>query len=263
MKSVLRLRKIMEPTLTATHLVVAFFDVHLETIQGKMELTPAYRVAKKFCQDLRPAIGINGGDWLDLSYLSKFTKDTPLLVEGRRYQKDLDFAKREMESWRKCFDRMEFLPGNHDDRITRFVERFPLFEGGMGIRRDYGIDELDIGWTDYNDVLAVGKLNFTHGWYWNKYHAMKHLNEMGDHIFYGHTHDHQVVVKPVRAKRQPFIAMSLGCLCSTNPHWKRNRPNDWITGIGVFEVSAAGNFSPFFVPIVDGELTYGGYTWKA
>jgi hypothetical protein len=245
------------------HMAVAFFDTHLETKDGQIEFTPAYRVAKQFCQDMRPEIGVMGGDWLELAYLSKFTKDTPLLVEGRRYQQDLEVSRVELEAWRKCFKQMEFLPGNHDDRITRYVEKFPLFEGRMGIRQDYNLDELGIGWTDFNDVLSVGKLNFTHGWSWCQYHAAWHHRKMGDHLFYGHVHDHQVYCAPVRAKRQPFMTMSLGCLGNLNPIWKRNRPNDWLNGIGVFEVAASGNFSPFFVPIIDGELSYGGYTWKA
>lgn len=245
-----------------TKMVVAFFDTHLETKDGQCEFTPAYRVAKKFCQDMHPDVGVMGGDWLELSYLSKFTKDAPLLVEGRRFRADLDLTKRELESWRRCFDRFEFIPGNHDDRITRYVEKFPLLEGTFSVRQNYGIDELGIGWTEFNDVLAVGKMNFTHGWYWNLYHAMKHLKDMGDHLFYGHVHDHQVMIKPVRARRQPYIAMSCGCLCNLNPVWKRNKPNEWVNGIFIAEVAASGNFSPIFVPIIDGELSYGGYTWR-
>jgi predicted phosphodiesterase len=239
---------------------MAICDTHLDS---KEPVTEAYKVAKQFCRDVRPDVLVVCGDFLDFSYLSKFTKDSPLLVEGRRYQKDIDMAVEELEEWRNYCLQMEFLPGNHEERLTRYIERLPLLEGKMDLRTDLQLHGMGIGWTEYNAVLSLGKLNFTHGWYYNKYHAMKHLNDMGDHLFYGHVHDHQVVIKPVRAKRESHIAMSMGCLCSKNPAWKRNRPNEWINGIGFFEVSSSGNFTPLFIPIIDGELSYGGFTWRA
>ena len=240
--------------------IMAIFDPHLDSSE---EPDRSYLVAKKFCQDIRPDVLVVGGDFLDFNYMTKFTKDSPLLTEGRRYQRDMDMAVKELEEWRNCVLQMEFIPGNHEERLTRYVEKFPMLQGKMSLREDLQLYGLGIEWAEYNGVLSIGKLNFTHGWYWNLWHTRKHLNDMGDHIFYGHVHDHQVMVKNVRAKRESYIAMSMGCLCSKNPHWKRNRPNEWINGIGFFEIAANGNFTPLFIPILSGELSYGGYTWKA
>jgi len=242
------------------HSVLAIPDTHLEV---GLEPSLAYRTAKKFCRDYKPDVIVHLGDLLDLSYLSKFTANSPLLVEGRRYGSDCNLAERELAEWRGLAGRMEFIEGNHDNRVARYVERFPALEGHMIIQADYKIVELDIGFTEFNKVLSIGKLNFTHGWYYNKYHAMKHLNSMGDHIFYGHTHDHQAVVQPVRAKRDPHMAMSLGCLCELNPQWRRNWPTEWINGVGLFEVASSGSFSPLFIPIIAGELTFNKHTWRS
>jgi len=253
------MRESIGPSKVTTR-IMAICDTHLDCEEP---FTDAYKVAKKFCRDIKPDVLVVAGDFLDFSYLSKFNKDAPLLTEGRRYQKDIDMATEELEEWRNCCHGMEFLPGNHEERVTRYIERFPMLQGKLSLTDDLQLYGLGIGTTEYNAVLSIGKLNFTHGWYYNKYHAMKHLNDMGDHLFYGHTHDHQVVIKPVRAKRESYIAMSMGCLCSKNPAWKRNRPNEWINGVGFFEVSATGNFTPLFIPIIDGELNYGGFTWRA
>jgi predicted phosphodiesterase len=228
-----------------------------------IEPSPSYKVAKKFFKDIRPDEIVIAGDLLDFPYLAKWTKDTPLLVEGRRYQSDCDMAKRELYEIRGYCKKLKFLKGNHEDRVRRFVERNPLFEGSMNIEKDLGLTEMDIQCFEMNVVYSTGKLNFTHGWYWNKYHAMKHLNDMGDHIFYGHTHDHQVVIKQVRAKREPYMAMSMGCLCDLNPYWKRNRPNEWVNGFGYFEVGASGNFTPLFIPIIHGEILFDKHVWRA
>lgn len=240
--------------------VLALPDTHLCTT---IEPSLSYKVAKKFCRDYKPDVIVHLGDLLDLDYLSKFTLNTPLLVEGKRYAADCALAERELLSWRCMTDRMEFICGNHDDRVDRFVEKFPALQGSMSVYTDYCLESLGIGYTKFNDVLSIGKLNFTHGWFWNQYHGLKHLHKMGDHLFYGHTHDHQVIVQTIRARQEPHIAMSLGCLCNLNPQWKRNRPTEWINGVGLFEVSASESFSPLFIPIIDGELTFSKHTWKA
>lgn len=241
-------------------LTIALCDTHLD---HTMPFVPAYVVAKKFCKDMVPDEIVMVGDLLDLPYLAKWNKDTPLLVEGRRYQRDCEMARKELTELNDTCGRMVFLEGNHENRVTRFIEQNPLLEGSLDICRDFGLDDLHIDFYPMNAVYASGKLNFTHGWFWNKHHAMKHLNAMGDHLFYGHTHDHQVVIKQVRAKRDPYIAMSMGCLCELNPYWKRNRPNEWVNGLGYFEIGPSGNFTPLFIPIIDGEIVFDGHVWKA
>jgi hypothetical protein len=157
---------------------------------------------------------------------------------------------------------MVFLEGNHENRLTRFIEQHPLLQGSIDIYKDFNLGELDISFYPMNVIYTIGKMNFTHGWYWSKYHAMKHLDDMGDHIFYGHVHDHQVVIRPLRAEREPFMAMSMGCLCNLNPYWKRNRPNAWVNGLGYFEIGPAGKFTPLFIPIINGALIFDRHVWK-
>ena len=239
--------------------VLSIGDSHLD---HRKPQTRSYRAAKAFAADMRPTVIVVHGDFLDFEYLGKWNRDLPLLNEDARYAKDCEYARRELAEWRSCCKTMFFLPGNHEERVNIFVQRTPILAGMIGVRKDFGIDELGIGWKEFNEVLKVGKLNFTHGWYYNKYHARKHLDEMGDHLFYGHVHDHQVAVKPVRATREPYMAMSMGCLCELNPAWKKNRPNEWIAGVGYFEIATSGSFTPLFIPIIGGELTFGRHTWK-
>jgi len=240
--------------------VVALCDPHLD---HTLPPSRAYDVAKAFVKDIKPDEIVVAGDFLDFPYLAKWTKDTPLLVEGRRYRSDCKMAKRELARWRDLCGDMTFLEGNHENRLTRYIESHPLLQGSLSIYEDFGLDAIGANYQAMNAVYSCGKLNFTHGWYWNKYHAMKHLNDMGDHIFYGHTHDHQVVIKQVRANREPYMAMSMGCLCELNPYWKRNRPSEWVNGLGLFEVGTGGNFTPLFIPIINGEIVFQRHTWRA
>lgn len=241
-------------------IVVALCDQHLDHTTPPSQ---AYIVSKQFCKDIQPDEIVMVGDFLDLPYLAKWNKDTPLLVEGRRYQADFEMARRELTDLRTSCQKMTFLEGNHENRVTRFIEQHPLLDGSLNVETDLDLRSLGVKFCPMNTVYSCGKLNFTHGWFWNKYHAMKHLNDMGDHIFYGHTHDHQVVIKQVRATREPYIAMSMGCLCDLNPYWKRNRPNEWVNGFGYFEVGTKGNFTPLFIPIINGEIMFNKHVWRA
>ncbi len=239
--------------------IVAIPDVHGD---ATAPLHPAYQVVEKFILTRKPEVVVILGDFLDMGSLSHWAKGKPKLLEGKRYWADMEMGKRRLQTLRGACGRMEFLMGNHEDWLYKFLEEQPSLTGALDIRRDLGLDDLGIGFTEVNQVLSIGKLNFIHGWYTNIYHARKHLDEMGDHIFYGHTHDHQAFAKPVRAKRHPYIAMSLGCLCDLNPHYLRNKPARHLHGFGIFEVIGDGSFTPLFIPIINGRFRYGGVEFK-
>lgn len=246
-------------------LVVALYDVHCDALTP---IHPAYHAVERFILKKKPDVVIVGGDFMNLGCFSHWNKGKPGLMENLRYWADVEVAKHRLQTLREACGQMEFLMGNHEDWLNQYLEVHPELAGspdvpsGLDIRQNLELDKLDIGFTEVNQVLSVGKLNFIHGWYTNIYHARKHLDEMGDHIFYGHTHDHQSFAKPVRAKRFPYIAMSLGCLCDLNPHYLRNKPARWLHGFGIFEVMADGSFTPMFIPIINGRFKYDGVIFK-
>ena len=239
--------------------VVAFGCAHLE--YGFVD--PSYLVAERFVREVKPDILILLGDYMDFGCISHWNKTKPRLTEQKRYLSDCDWGRGRLEKLRPHARRTVYLKGNHEDWLYQFIDENPVLEGKMSLGKDLGLDEMGIEAVRLNAVLSVGSLNFAHGWYVNEYHAAKHLRVMGDHIFYVHTHNHQVHTAPVRPERTPHTAMSLGCLCSRNPGYLKNKPSNWINGLGVFEVRGDGSFNPYFVPIINNACTYGGETWRA
>jgi hypothetical protein len=128
----------------------------------------------------------------------------------------------------------------------------------VGLRSDFNMTVIP-----YNEVLSVGKANLMHGWYWNIHHAAKTLKWYGDNIFYGHVHEHQVAVQNIRAKRKPFMAMSVACLSDINPDYRAGMPTRFQNGLLILDLHRDGKFTPHHVMIIDGVLSYGGYTWTA
>lgn len=252
------------PAPAGGHTIVFPTDVHLMAVSEEAQLHPALRLVMKFIKEFRPEVVIWGGDFLNMQAISPHARKGSNLkeLEMQRLSLDYQLGQRLLEELRPCCDYMEYLEGNHEHWAVRLMEEFPGLTGLLDVATNLTLSELGIGWTDINKVLRFGKPNFTHGWYVNKYHARRHLDEMGDHIIYGHTHDHQKVVKPVRASREPFLAMSCGCLCDLNPHYKRNRPNDWMHGFGLIEVAPSGNFAAHFIPIINREFIWDRFLWK-
>ena len=236
-------------------------DIHHEA--GK-PIVPAFYAALRFIKETGPDFVVLKGDIGEWGMFSPHTKSQPLLREGLRYKDDCEAIKRDiLEPLRPHTKRLEFIMGNHEEWVVRWVEENPGIEGKIDLIKDLELFQANIHSTPHNEVLPIGSLNFAHGWYCNKHHAAKHLDVISDHIFYGHTHDHQSHTKITRTGRNPYIGMSTGCLCNQNPYWLRNRPNNWLHGFGIYEIRGNGEFTPHFIPIIDGVFSYGGEVWKA
>lgn len=256
-------------TVQGTAYDLAFLaDVHLD---HTLPLSEAYKVAKTFILVRQPKIIVIGGDFLEMGALSHWMLNKSKLMEGRRYSKDITLANYELDDlMNRCPDsEFHYLLGNHEDWLEQYLERHPEMEGeedgigGIHLARDLKIKERGINLVALNDVLSIGKMHYIHGWYHNMYHAKKTLQRMGDNVMYGHMHTEQVETMRLRAKNVAYKAMAVGCLCDLNPYYKRNRPSDWIHGMGFVEYRENGTFSAYHINIIDGVLSFGGDTITA
>lgn len=243
--------------------VVALFDIHDDPFERPHASLVA---AKKFLKEYKPDRIIFGGDILEVASISYFVNKVPKLAEGRRYQDDINSGKKLLRGIIKHNPnaKYNFLIGNHEYRIERYLEHHPTMIGKMDLVEDLGlVSEFGMEVTPFNEVLTLGKLSFIHGWYYNKHHAAKTLDVFGDNIIYGHVHEHQVFTRNIRAERKPYTAMSVGCLNSCNPEWKRGFPTRFQNGLAVVDVEADGRFSAKHVFVIEGKLSYGGRVWTA
>ena len=243
--------------------VVGLFDIHLDPFTDEH---PSWKVAKKFLKDYQPDRIVWGGDIASVDSISYYTNKKPRLAEGRRYQDDVNHAKREIAKVvRMCPGAdHDYIIGNHEYRVHRYIDDNPAMEGKMDWVTDVGlIDDFDMNIVEYNEVLKIGMASVMHGWYWNIYHAAKTLKWYGDNIFYGHVHEHQVAVQNVLSTQQPTMAMSVGCLSSINPDYREGQPTRFQNGLLLLDMHRNGKFSPHHVMIIDGVLSYGGSVWKA
>jgi len=242
-------------------------DFHVKTLPTQRgwqaDVSPALWSALDFGDYFKPDMTIIGGDFLNFGIISKYTERDLILREGRRLKHDFELGNQildRIDKFTKPNGEKKFLLGNHDTRLATWIASNPQVEGLIGLTYNLGLEKRGYEIFREGQVYTVGKANFTHGWYWNKYNSAKHVTEMGDNIFYGHTHTVQSFCKP-NPKQMPIMGQSCGCLCELNPEWRRGRPNQWVNAFGVFYFFANGNFTFYLPIIIGGKFIWNGRTF--
>ena len=235
-------------------------DLHLDTTPTedgwKPIISNAAKAALKFCDWFQPDETVIGGDFIDFPELAKQDQKDLRKREGKRLVHDLALGNQILDRIDK-FTRKKvvFEIGNHDNRLDIFLAENPKLEGLVSLEINLKFKERGYEVIPFNHVYHVGHARFIHGWYYNLHHSKKTVIEMGDNIFYGHSHDVQSFTK-VNHARQPLIGHSMGCLCDLDPEWRKGRPNRWVNGFGVFYFFRDGGFT-FYNPIIVG----GRFIW--
>ena len=131
--------------MSKTHLIIPDSHAHPDHHNKR------YEWLGHLITEVKPDVVIDMGDWWDMASLSSYDKGTKGF-EGRRYKKDIEAgldAQDKMMSiikkQKKKLPRFIRTLGNHEDRITRAVERDPVLEGTIGtadlLSKEYGWEE--------------------------------------------------------------------------------------------------------------------------
>ena len=206
---------------------------------------------------------INLGDFLDFDSISSFNFGKPRAIRDRYLSSDFALANkildRQQAIIRKRNPRAEFvlLQGNHEERVERYLDQNPQFEGLLDLPKLLRLDERKIKWVEAwskGEVYKVGKATFTHGLYTNMYHAKKMLDAEAHSVFYGHTHDMMCIPRTRRDKSDLQVGQSLGCMCEIEQSYMKGKPSNWQQGFGVFHFLPDGTYNYYTPRIIDGRF---------
>jgi len=217
-----------------------------------------------FIVDYDPDEIVYMGDQISLDCISGWNKRKPLLKEGQRLLHDYDDFNCKILEHHEAITRPDcrrvFMIGNHEQRIEWYCEEHPELQGMIDMIRHLKLIERGYEIIPFNEIHRVGKLNVIHGFYWNKYHAVKTLDAFEGNVVYGHVHNPQMYAKVSPIDRKGYhTATSLGCLCNIQPDYKKGAPNFWINQFGVVEsLPATGYFNLYPITIIDGSFMYNG-----
>jgi hypothetical protein len=132
--------------------------------------------AGKYAVAMKPDVIVMIGDWWDMASLSSYDKGTKSF-EGRRYIHDIQAGNRAMDQFmapimaerkrlrhlkkKQWNPRLVFTLGNHENRITRAVEKDAMLEEVIGYK-DFNLE--DYGWEvhDFLDVVTIDGVCYSH-----------------------------------------------------------------------------------------------------
>lgn len=213
-------------------------------------------VVERYIEDHRWDELIWIGDFMDFDYLSRFNKDSPRKLEGKRMKNDYAYAgmimDRQIAAATKKNPNCKFtlLEGNHEFRVEDTIDKFPMLEGWVEVPTGLRLAERGVRWVkswSKGKIYKIGKANFVHGLYVNQYHAKKMVDTFGANIFYGHKHDVMCISKILKGKDKTVVGQSLGCLCEYEQSYMKGRPSDWQQAFGIFYFKPNGDFT-YYVP---------------
>lgn len=218
----------------------------------------------EFVEEYKPHIALIGGDLMDAEGVSHWPSGG---LEPRQFIPEVLETREFLDELRKrAGEEAEiiYIEGNHEDWIKQaMAAKMPEFFFGLedlGLLPDLKallcLDQRRIDLIPVNDILRIGKANFTHGLYTGPSHPKKHLDVVKGNIYYFHVHDFLSTHQP---SMNGFIeAASMGCLCRLDAPFLKGKPNNWGHGFGIFEFRRDGSYSFYCVKIFDGKFSFNG-----
>lgn len=175
------------------------------------------------------------GDALDFYQLSTFDKD-PKQLENGRLQEDFDqWFRMVRELQRHAPETCEYtyLPGNHEDRLRRYLNRNPELYGlrALELPSLMRLDDLGIVYHEAEIEIVPGLLVGKHGDVVRKDSAFSAKGELEREKYAISTitgHTHRLGTHYARTRNRVVKAHENGCLCQLNPEYVKN-PN-WQQG---------------------------------
>jgi hypothetical protein len=199
------------------------------------------------------------GDFMDLDYISRHTKDNLKLISAKTFEHDFENANRFLDrhlaavSKKNTRVKKTLLEGNHDFRLEVIAEKDPRMAGMLDLAKNLRFEERGINFHRFwkhKETYRVGDAHFAHGKYCTKYHAQKMVEAYGSSVFYGHTHDVQSYT-PVLYGEKRIIGQSLGHLAEYRQHYVGADPTAWQQAFGEFHFFPDGDFSYYVIRISD------------
>ncbi len=184
---------------------IVFGDAHANIVHKNTR----FEYGSALIMERKPDVILSIGDFADMPSLCTHDDGTKSAI-GRLYQDDIDIAvnaqdllfsgieqynKKQRQYGKKTYQPLKCLTlGNHENRINRFVEQHPKFEGKISIN---DLQYKQHGWVEipYTDVKEINGVYYTHhgcnkmGFAMSGIHLARNLvKEYHKSITVGHSH---------------------------------------------------------------------------
>lgn len=236
-----------------SHLVIADTQVKPSSDLTYLE------VLGKYIAEKQPEVIIHIGDHMDMESLSSYDKGKKSF-EGRRVKADLDAGFRGMEALVEQFAKipgynpqMVFTLGNHEERIDRFANDNPEFEGFLGTKL---LNLEQWGW----EVMPFLKPKEIDGIYYVHYlcnpfngrpyggNALNQLKTVGRSFVVGHKQCLDIAIRPTIDDKMQ-IGIVNGAYYPHFEDYKGFQGNNHFRGITMLHEVSDGFGCPQFISL--------------
>jgi len=229
----------------------------------------AYELVMTACEDFKPSFMLNIGDLGNYAGISHWNKENHEDRRENPLERDLRGVYEHHEHQRRIVgDKGEIysLDGNHEDWVKKFLRKEPQFNGFINLDRDAGYEKFHVKRIPTEkQPFKLGKLNFIHGWFTNKYHANKTGERIHHNVIYGHTHDVQEVTPANIDQKHRFTCQSIGHLSDEKvmrEQYLRHRPTNWMLAFGVLNMDETGLFTFNIIKLPTYKFIFNGKVYK-
>ncbi len=215
-------------------------------------------------RETKPETVVVIGDFADCLAISSHPKS---LDRKHDFALEIEGVNRALDELRESSGstcRIVYTQGNHEDRITRYLQSSAPELGGIKELRAEGlfkIKERGIEWVPYRDSIKIGNCSFTHDvGRCGVNTARQSLLDWGGNLVVGHSHRGGLAFQG-EAKGSSHFCLNVGWLGdveSVDYQHKMRCRRDWQCGFGIVDQSPSGFSWPQFVPVLNGECVVDG-----
>lgn len=240
--------------------VITIGDSHVDDEQdlGRFDL------AGEFILHTRPEYIVSIGDFLTLNCLSAWDMNKRKNMEGRRYSLEVAAGNEALDRLmaptvkynksRKKQKKSQYNPtwvyveGNHENRLSRYLEQDPTFEGTVGIEKDLRLKERGWVFVPYREYFYIDDVGFTHVPH-NKTSPISGVDitrkaqSVGvKSVVFGHTHEQHL--SHVHKEGMPHLqdTYNCGCFFDKKEDYAHGKVTNYWRGLSLLHIWKEGRF---------------------
>ncbi len=241
--------------------VLVIGDAHIDEEQS----LDRFDALGQYIVDNKPDEVVIIGDFLSFNCLSEWDKNKRKQMENKRYISEttagntaLDAMMGPTDEWnksRKAQKKALYLPnktyikGNHEDRLDRYLDHDPVFEGAVSLEKDLDLEAR--GWkvVGYKEVHNIQGVSFTHipiasngkaiG---NPNVAQKALRLFGNSVVFGHTHTLDHAAEHRHGSPHLNQSLSVGCFFEHVDEYAQGSMTNYWRGIVSLDIYSENRF---------------------
>ena len=240
--------------------ILCIGDAHVEADEDLSR----FSFVDNLISEVKPEVIVIMGDFLTLDCLSAWDRDKRQRMENRRYIYEIQHANAALDMMfhslyfenqrlrnqkKKLYNPdIIYLEGNHEDRLTRYLQYDPTFEGTISIPDDLNLLGRGIKWIPYREYWNHNGIGFTHIPHnavrpvSGKYHVHKAMDCTIKSVVYGHTHKLETACRHTPGMDHLQQVLSTGCFFDIDPEYKHGTLTNYWKGLVLLHNYKEGRF---------------------